>query len=72
LIGELYDLSLLLDLDLERRTLKIHDTIRQFVRDQVGKGGLVTQHNLLLAALNVLDEAGADAHTTYICIDPTT
>jgi hypothetical protein len=55
----------LLGLDLERRTLQIHDTIRQLVRDQVGKDRLVMQHKNLLAVLDDPDDAAqlADALT---------
>jgi hypothetical protein len=53
LLTELYGLSLLLGLDLNRHTLQIHDTIRRFLRDQAGERRLVGQHERLL---EVLDE----------------
>jgi hypothetical protein len=34
----LHDLSLLLNLDLNQRLLRLHDTIRHFLQDQAGKG----------------------------------
>ena len=46
--AELYDLSLLLDLDLDRRTFRFHDTTRHFLQDQAGKDGLVAQHKRLI------------------------
>jgi WD40 repeat protein len=50
-LSRLFDLSLLLDLDLGQRFFRLHDTIRQFLRDQAGKGRLVAQHKQLAAAL---------------------
>jgi NB-ARC domain/APAF-1 helical domain/WD domain, G-beta repeat len=55
LINELYSLSLLLGLDLERRTLKIHDTIRQFLREWAGKERLIAHHRNLLGGLDEID-----------------
>src|SRR5215467_4760939 len=43
-LNELADLSLLLGLDLDRRTLRLHDTIRHFLQDQAGKERLVAGH----------------------------
>jgi hypothetical protein len=57
LINELYGLSLLLGLDLERRTFRIHDTIRQFVREQVGRDRLLTKHKHLLMAVDGIGDA---------------
>jgi WD40 repeat protein len=52
LLSELFDLSLLLDLDLDRRTLRFHDTTRQFLQDEARKAGqLAAQHARLVAAL---------------------
>ena len=39
LLSELFDLSLLLDLDLDRRTFRFHDTVRQFLQDAGAQGG---------------------------------
>jgi WD40 repeat protein len=55
LLSKLYGLSLLLGLDLDRRTLQIHDTIRQFLRDQAGKERLCSQHRHLLKVLDEVD-----------------
>jgi NB-ARC domain/TIR domain/WD domain, G-beta repeat/APAF-1 helical domain len=64
LLSKLYDLSLLLGLDLGRRTMQIHDTIRQFIRDQAGKEGLVAWHKCLLKAIGDIGESDdADALT---------
>src|SRR5207237_1280890 len=49
------NLSLLLDLDLNRRTLRLHDTIRQFLRAQSGKP-LVVEHKRLLKALETIED----------------
>src|SRR5262249_23716151 len=52
LLSRLYDLSLLLNLDLNQRILRLHDTIRHFLRDQAGKDGLLKQHKRLLPVLD--------------------
>ena len=36
LLSELFGLSLLLGLDLERRTVRLHDAVRHFLQDQAG------------------------------------
>ena len=52
LLSDLFDLSLLLDLDLDRRTLRFHDTTRQFLQDAARKAGqLAAQHARLAAAI---------------------
>jgi hypothetical protein len=43
-LNKLSDLSLLLHLDLDRRTLRLHDIIRHFLLDQAGKERLVAEH----------------------------
>jgi WD40 repeat protein len=55
LLTELNSLSLLRDFDLDSRTIRLHDTVSQFLRDQAGKEGLVAPHKQLLRAL---DEIG--------------
>src|SRR5262245_43751785 len=50
-LNELSNLSLLLGLDLDRRTVRLHDTIRHFLQDQGGKERLVDGHKSLLTAL---------------------
>ena len=59
----LFDLSLLLDLDLGQRFFRLHDTTRHFLRDQAGKEGLVAQHKQLVAALDGAENAETDART---------
>jgi hypothetical protein len=54
-LNELSDLSLLLDLDLHRRTLRLHDTIRHFLQAQAGKDGLAAGHKSLLRALGGIE-----------------
>jgi len=58
LLVELFDLSLLLNLDLERRTLRLHDTVRHFLQDRIGKDGLIAQHQRLIHAMG--DIGGAE------------
>ena len=54
-LNELSDLSLLLDLDLHRRTLRLHDTIRHFLQAQAGKERLAAGHESLLRALDGIE-----------------
>jgi hypothetical protein len=54
LLSELYGLCLLLDFDLDRRTFRLHDTVRHFLKEQVGKEKLVAQHKRLVRALDSL------------------
>ena len=57
----LQSLSLLLSLDLDRRTFRFHDTVRHFLQDQAGKDALAALHKRLLKALDGIDaDAGAD------------
>ena len=52
ILTELHDLSLLLDLDLDRRTIRFHDTTRHFLQDEARrKGQLAAQHTQLIAAM---------------------
>jgi WD40 repeat protein len=59
LLVRLFGLSLLLDLDLERRIFRLHDTVRHFLRDRAGKEGLLTHHQQVVVALDRIakDEA---------------
>jgi hypothetical protein len=61
LLGKLFDLSLLLERDLEQRFFRVHDTVRHFLRDRAGKDGLITQHKQLVATLDGAASADADA-----------
>src|ERR1700733_14885775 len=63
LLGRLYDLSLLLDLDLGQRSFRLHDTVRHFLRDRAGKEGLVAHHKQLVAALDGVPSEETDART---------
>jgi hypothetical protein len=61
LLQRLQNLSLLLSLDLERRTFRFHDTVRHFLQEQAGKEALAALHKRLLKALDGIDaDAGAD------------
>jgi len=51
LLIKLNGLSLLLNLDLNQRTLRFHDTVRDFLRHQESREGLLAQHKRLLQAL---------------------
>jgi WD40 repeat protein len=62
-VERLHDLSLLLDLDLNRRTLRLHDTIRHFLRDQAGSERLANQHQHLLRSIHDIEGADVDALT---------
>ena len=52
LLGRLFDLSLLLELDLGQGFFRLHDTVRHFLRDRAGKERLVAQHKALVASLD--------------------
>jgi hypothetical protein len=65
LLSRLYGLSLLLGLNLDRRTLQVHDTIRHFLRAQTGTEGLVTQQKRLLHALDEIPASDQDASTRH-------
>jgi WD40 repeat protein len=57
LLAELYTLSLLLTYDLDQRTLRLHDTIRSFLRVHFSTE-IVARHRRLLAVLNDLGKSG--------------
>ncbi len=64
LLSRLYDLSLLLNRDLNRRILRLHDTIRHFLQDQSGRDGLLDQHRRLAEILEAIGSSlEADALT---------
>jgi TIR domain/NB-ARC domain/APAF-1 helical domain len=64
LLIKLNSLSLLLGLDLNRGTLRFHDTIRHFLQDLAGKEGLVARHKCLLKAIGDIGKSDdADALT---------
>jgi WD40 repeat protein len=63
-LDQLSNLSLLLSLDLDRRTLRLHDTIRQFLRDQADSERLVAGHNHLIKALDEIEDANDVAAPT--------
>ncbi len=58
LLSELYGLSLLLNLNLDRRIIRLHDIVRHFLRDEAGDDSLVAQNRRLLQALNDLSALG--------------
>ena len=60
-LARLFDLSLLLDLDLGQGFFRLHDTTRHFLHDRAGKDGLVAQHKQLVAALDGTANADSDA-----------
>jgi hypothetical protein len=51
LLVKLYNLSLLLTLDLDLQTFRLHDVLRHFLRDQAGKEELACQNEELLRAI---------------------
>ncbi|HEY1863246.1 MAG TPA: hypothetical protein VGG77_06050 [Roseiarcus sp.] len=63
LLTRLFDLSLLLHLDLGQRYLRLHDTVRHFLRDRAGKDGLVARHKQLVAALDGVAVEQIDGRT---------
>ena len=63
LLSQLFDLSLLLNLDLGQRFFRLHDTVRHFLGDSVGKERLVAEQKVLVTALDGVAEAAPDAST---------
>ncbi len=59
LLRELYQLSLLLELDHDRQTLRFHDTTMHFLQQVAGKEGLIAQNQLLIQAASNI--GGSDA-----------
>ena len=60
LLVRFFGLSLLVNLDLEQRTFRFHDTVRHFLQNQAGKEGLASLHQRLLDALEGLEAERAD------------
>jgi WD40 repeat protein len=58
LLVRLESLSLLLSLDLGRRSFRFHDTVRHFLQEQAGKDELAALHKTLLEAM---EGAGTEA-----------
>ncbi|MGO9472411.1 MAG: NB-ARC domain-containing protein [Rhodomicrobium sp.] len=66
LLVRLESLSLLLSLDLEQRTFRFHDTVRQFLQDQTGKEKLALLHRRLLDAIERLEVGRAVQTDRYV------
>jgi WD40 repeat protein len=64
LLQRLQSLSLLLSLDLSQRHFRLHDTMRNFLRNQAGQEGRIALHKLLLGALERYYEANFDFQIT--------
>ncbi|WP_046863665.1 TIR domain-containing protein [Microvirga massiliensis] len=60
LLIELFGLSLLLNLDLALRTLRLHDVVRHFLRAQANQEGLAVQHRRLLSALSDIGKSESE------------
>jgi WD40 repeat protein len=58
-LNEFFNLSLVLSLDLHRRTFRFHDTIRQYIRHQAGAVVLAHLNKLLVEAIDAVASAGA-------------
>ena len=56
LLKKLYSLSLLLNLDLDRRILRFHDTIRHYLQQAARQDTLTTQHQQLIDAMGGMAE----------------
>ena len=65
LVGRLFDLSLLHDRDLGEGIFRLHDTVRQFLRDGAGKERLVAQHRALVASLDGAGDAADERTRRY-------
>ena len=65
LLGRLFDRSLRLERDLGEGFFRLHDTVRQLLRDRAEKERLIAQHKALIAALNGASEAADERTRRY-------
>jgi APAF-1 helical domain len=65
LLAKLFDLSLLLERDLSEGFFRLHDTVRQFLRERAGKERLVALHKALVASLGGAGEAADERTRRY-------
>jgi WD40 repeat protein len=65
LLERLFDLSLLLERNLDQRFFRLHDTVRHFLRDQTGKERLVPQHRALITILEDPSDAADERTRRY-------
>jgi WD40 repeat protein len=65
LLRQLESLSLLLSVDLERRSFRLHDTTRHFLRDQAGADGLIQLHKALLDSLDYSPDLSAESRRYF-------
>src|SRR5262249_23525088 len=63
LLSDLYGLSLLLDLNFDQRTIRFHDTVRNFLRDQAETDDIVCWHQSVLKGLHYLKSMETDRLT---------
>ncbi len=63
LIGKLYKLSLLLSLDPETKTIRLHDTTRHFLRHEAGPSALQSLNQSLIVSLNPATSSQPDAQS---------
>ena len=66
-LQRLQNLSLLFSLDLDRRTFRLHDTVRHFLLEKVGKDALESLHKHLLKAFDEIktDRSADEASRRY-------
>jgi hypothetical protein len=65
LLVRLESLSLLLSLDLERRTFRFHDMTRHFLQEQAGQETLTALHKTLLQAMDGASAAADEGSRRY-------
>jgi hypothetical protein len=65
LLQRFQNLSLLLALDLDRRTFRFHDTVRHFLQEKAGKDALAGLHQRFLDGIEAGDWADALSHRYY-------
>lgn len=63
LLRRLHSLSLLLSLDLDQRSFRFHDTVRNFLQDQAGRTALAAQHMMLLRAMRGAETSRTDGES---------
>jgi hypothetical protein len=58
-------LSLLLSLELDRRSYRFHDTVRHFLQTQAGNDALIALHKALLQAMAAADSDADESVRRY-------
>lgn len=66
LLVKLFGLSLILDLDLTTRSVRLHDTIRHHLENQLSEKERSDEHERLLGAMKVVRDSRGVENSTYV------